>query len=67
LLGRLRVAWVFGFAAAFGLTAALGVGAASLLRCAVAVAGSGFAAAGDDLVSVAASGSATPMVLDSTR
>jgi hypothetical protein len=63
LLGRLRVAGVFGFAAALGFTAALGLGVDSGERGAVMVAGSGFVAA----ASVAASGSATPIVLDSTR
>jgi hypothetical protein len=58
---------VFGFAAALGLTAALDLGVDSSTRGAVAAAGSGFAGAGADVADVAASGSATPIVLDSTR
>jgi len=63
LLRGLRFAGVFGFAAAFGFTAALVLGADSGVWGAVVVAGSGFVVS----ASVAASGSATPIVLDSTR
>jgi hypothetical protein len=69
LLRGLRFAGVFDLAAAvFGLAAAsLDFGVASRLRGAASVTGSGLAAAGAEVDSAAASASATPIVLDSTR